>query len=474
MRGAAALRRLDLALEEVHGRAEPPDLRYRILSASPDERRAAAGRFASTKRRARARRRLGAAAPVALGVLVLGALIAFDRFATRSEFAVTHAQDRAATEVIPDGPAHLAELLESLVDVRVRTLVSVRGMIPLYDARSAASLPDADRDHLGRVLSQQDQFADPASMHARMISVELHLEGRRFIPGHVEWLGGRAFQVEGVGELLLSREVAGALHRAAHEAEMLARHELGIVIGGEDLRRMTDDQSPPVRELRGFDLTSDDLALLPRLSGLRSLDLAGSPLRMTPQGIEHIAAVPALESLSVRASQLPVEGVGALARIPDLRELGLSGATVGRASGLTSCHACHMPRAARVAPLRDLDLAPLREIGGLRVLRLHDLTVPASVQDALTELPMLRTLDLSDCSIDDLDFESVARTPALEELVLARSQGVTAGVLRTIATMKQLRVLDLRGVENLDTVALFALRKALPRCDIQLVPTDGH
>ena len=54
-----------------------------------------------------------------------------------------------------------------------------------------------------------------------------------------------------------------------------------------------------------------------------------------------------------------------------------------------------------------------------------------------------------------------------EEIVLRDATGVSGRLLRAMASIKQLRRIDLRGVSGLDRDEMFTLRKALPRCEIR-------
>ena len=106
----------------------------------------------------------------------------------------------------------------------------------------------------------------------------------------------------------------------------------------------------------------------------------------------------------------------------------------------------------------------------------------ASIADALvccvgssaarsTRRPLPETLDLTGANVLNLPTAALKNAPVLTGIILRRATGFTPALVDTLASLANLRQLDLRETTGLDDKQVRQLVKALPKCEI-LLPTE--
>jgi hypothetical protein len=153
------------------------------------------------------------------------------------------------------------------------------------------------------------------------------------------------------------------------------------------------------------------------LTRLEELDLNYLPI--TGEGLEHLAALPALRRLSLTTCQkLKPSHLTALARFPALEALHVSGPTLpataikhlGRLSGLRILDLYG-------AYIKPADLGPLSDLSRLEWLRLPA-NADGSALRPLSGLTDLRSLSLQWATLEKADLVLLASLPNLRHLSL--------------------------------------------------------
>ena len=243
-------------------------------------------------------------------------------------------------------------------------------------------------------------------------------------------------------------------------------------------------------------ITDASLTAIARLAKLRRLELVGTVL-VTGTGLGELAALPLLESLTLRFFDVGDEQLEVLPRLPSLRELDLSNnqvigprglAAVGRCVGLRrlKLHAIPGQPPAAFTPLaqltllESLDLTGINQFhrgiadeatqqrfgmpppperladGHIRVAslqdwpRLHTLSLGYSRSleaevgaELRRRYPRLRELDLVECqNIDGTTIEQLAEIPTLRRLVLTDCANVDERAIRALVAAPRLQVVD--------------------------------
>jgi hypothetical protein len=142
-------------------------------------------------------------------------------------------------------------------------------------------------------------------------------------------------------------------------------------------------------------LTDNDLAQLADLTALRELLIDHPESTIKAAGIEHLAGLPNLQHLRIRASGIDDEALAAIARLPSLTILNL-------------------PQ----ADLTDAGLVPLRDLPNLVQLRFGSPRVTDAGIQTVAQLPGLRRLHLIDVPISPLGLTELARAKQLESLYI--------------------------------------------------------
>jgi len=180
------------------------------------------------------------------------------------------------------------------------------------------------------------------------------------------------------------------------------------------------------------DVGEDGLASLAEWKSLQALHLRGSR-DVSDAGLASIVGLSNLRVLDLGATGVTDSGMVFLALWPELEELSLFGTVV------TDAGVVHV---ARLDHLQRLQLGQFVTDDGLAHLR---------------DLRRIRALDLNGLEhLGKRGLESVAAMERLEELDLARSNVSGAGLGAALASLRDLRALDLTGV-GLTDVRLAAL-----------------
>ncbi|HEY1600649.1 MAG TPA: M56 family metallopeptidase [Pirellulales bacterium] len=206
----------------------------------------------------------------------------------------------------------------------------------------------------------------------------------------------------------------------------------------------------------------------------------------TSEGLTSLATAARLQKLSLIPAELSDQGIAALGRLSELRQLNVTARGEVTAAGL-----------AQLAPLTkltelEIDQAGVTDAGLRELARLKTLEsitfvgskITGAGLSGLTPLTALKSLALVDAPLDDAGLATLVNLPALVSLNLGKTIISDAG-LATLAKMAQLKALDLsetavtptglaslRTLKNLRTLrviglkadrdAMSTLRKALP------------
>ncbi len=205
-------------------------------------------------------------------------------------------------------------------------------------------------------------------------------------------------------------------------------HDLVTVLAGTRLRELS---------LSGVSVEDDGLAALAGQVTLRRLELEGL-VGFTGRGLRHVARLPHLEQLSLRACEsLDDDGLLELAPARSLRRLSVP--DVARSEGLA---------------LRWL--AQRRGLGALEQLELGGARLAEEGLDALPELPRLSDLTLAGANLGDRAAELAGGVAGLRRLSL-HGRGVTG---RGLARWRGLERLDLGGAD--DSLAIMDVLRRSP------------
>ncbi len=308
----------------------------------------------------------------------------------------------------------------------------------------------------------------------------------------------------------------------ADAAEILAllkgtKCVVGLTIEGA---RLSDGS---LKCLEGFDhleslvlnqcdgLTGAEFGALARLSRLKTVSIVGSGTRLTDAGLRELAALPALDTISldsvpisgrafaapgwaklreISATNMPFDDAGleAVAGLPVLESLDL------RATKVTDAGVKHLERAktltylvldntgvgdaglvalGKLPALKELHLeetkitdtgvAALSSAGALRVLNLEKTAVTGSAFAKFPQLSALRKLSLSHTNFADANGPHLARFTALTTLSLTACPVSDAG-LTSLAELKKLTSLNLTATKAGDGTA--KLVRTLPLLEI--------
>jgi hypothetical protein len=147
--------------------------------------------------------------------------------------------------------------------------------------------------------------------------------------------------------------------------------------------------------------------------------------RVTDAGLAMLVRLPKLEALVLRDRDVGEAGFVALAAVPTLRRLELSGDTL------------------------DPSLPHLGDLRGLEVLKLGYPSVDDRASDQLAKLVAMRELDLANTKISDVGLAALAGMTRLRELLLSRTRITNRG-LAHLARASELRRLELDHTDVVD------------------------
>ena len=227
-------------------------------------------------------------------------------------------------------------------------------------------------------------------------------------------------------------------------------------------------------------VTDDGLAALAELRDLESVWLAGT-VDIRGPGLRHLAGLPKLSELWIAAQDTSDAGLELLPGFPALRRLRLEANHGFSSTGFRAVTACRRLESLVLVRCPQLGAGDLARIGGMPALRelrirwprgvaawrndekrsldeLEQRVLLAAVEGkdghvigaALPQIVQARGLEILEISVatvrDNLGL--IGDLPNLQELVLARVEGVTSKLVSHMPA--GLRVIDLSGCEGLD------------------------
>lgn len=187
---------------------------------------------------------------------------------------------------------------------------------------------------------------------------------------------------------------------------------------------------------------------LNRFSNLKGFHVRET--NFTPKQMAEIAKAPNLETVVLQYTKVGGAGVAALKAAPKLRTLYLWKSQVYDFDrGIT---AEYIQGAAKLPQLEDL--------------KIWGSTADASTGMALANHPGLRSLDLIGLRLNDAVVAELAKLPNLTSLKLEAHQDLTDASLKSLASAKKLRNLNLRKTK-FSPEAIAELQKAIPDLKIE-------
>ncbi|MGE3354945.1 MAG: hypothetical protein AB7O84_24675, partial [Planctomycetota bacterium] len=213
----------------------------------------------------------------------------------------------------------------------------------------------------------------------------------------------------------------------------------GLALGDSGLHALPDD----VRRLRLWRVSAAMVATIDRFASVRTVDLRDAPEWHDADVLRWLARALPLRSLTLDGSRLDRAGVAALAGFSGLQELFLI------APGQWQIPALAQPPLAQPSPaLDDAAVGALAQLPELRELVLGGAALGDRGLAALAALPKLRALALVECPlVTGAGLGAFAGHP-LERLVLADCHGFDARGLSALAGLRALRELTVAGARG--------------------------
>ena len=189
---------------------------------------------------------------------------------------------------------------------------------------------------------------------------------------------------------------------------------------------------------------------LTTLPNLRVLDIRGNS-RIGDGGLDALAMLPALRSLSHRSSLVSDRGIQSLVQARTLETLFIQDMEI---TGRAGRHIRQMERVNNLTIFRcaNFDSSGVLALGGMRLIRLtlRGIPITNSAMEVFRELPTLRVLRLQELSsVTDAGLVHLAHIENLSELEVW-DVPITDEGLRTIAGLETLRVLMLHSTQITD------------------------
>jgi internalin A len=203
-----------------------------------------------------------------------------------------------------------------------------------------------------------------------------------------------------------------------------------------------------LKTFSAYDVPIDDEGL-GRLNGMPRLELLElARTAITDAGLEHLADLPALDSVMIRARPGTMTGRGlvGLARMPRLRSLFWVGTNFTDPSGLAALG--KMARLEKLmlqrTPGDDTYLANVRGLIALKSLVLVGTEATDAGLDQLSGLTRLESLGIGGSKLTDASLTRLAKLTKLEELTWGPTPGITDAGLSHLAGLKSLKMLGLK------------------------------
>ncbi len=168
----------------------------------------------------------------------------------------------------------------------------------------------------------------------------------------------------------------------------------------DKLQKLNGSERRQLKTIRLFLVSNEDLTFLTNLPALEGLDVFGE--NIGDAGVGHLRNIKSLKTLVLGDTKITDSGLKVLGNLPNLEYLWLTG------TGVTD--------------------AGLKDLTGLRKLKVLRLPV----------------------RITNEGLKSISRMQAVEELDISDSESCNFECLRTIGTMPQVRILNLRGLKITD------------------------
>ncbi|MHC5062464.1 MAG: leucine-rich repeat domain-containing protein [Planctomycetota bacterium] len=427
-----AERLLESALEERFSDEQAPDLRHRILSASPQARREAAAHADLAASHAPRRRstRLPAAAMLLAGFGLLWLIAELRSSGGEADQGV-------GSEALVFRPADAAEFEQLLAQVEK---ISIRSLFSREKAVDLSAGPGGLIE-----IDVQDQVTNLktamlASTEARPVAgwnwlhrIGMHLPDGRMMHASLYMFGERRWAVDGLGDLRASEELSSALRPLIAKAELGARRRQGIVFGGAELKNSRSFDSA-LNKLVCFDLEDEDLSGLARFSKLAKLDLSGSAAKLSPDALAKGPILSELRELRLRQGTVSNALLESFSKLPKLEILDLSG-TAWSPSTVMPKPAKGSAKPSPAEQAKRKEQATKEQPGG--------------AFSAFVALGNLRELDLSYSDLrSDLAMRALSRMPSLQRVLLRgrESAWLTKAGLRALADSSSIEELDLRDL----------------------------
>jgi hypothetical protein len=273
------------------------------------------------------------------------------------------------------------------------------------------------------------------------------------------------------------------------------------------LAKLPDPGVPFGLYLNGTNVGDAGLKELAHLKNLQLLNLDAT--KVTDAGLKELVGLKSLQSLSIPSVKVTDAGLKELARLKNLRSLSLHLTTQVTGAGLKEL--------ASLKNLESLDLrlntevtdAVLKELAGLKNLQYLDLDRTQVTDAGLKELAnvkSLQSLDLSGTQVTDAGMKELVKLTNLRSLNLGFVAVTDAGMkdlaglkslktlkmfplkgnvflpdgggkftdtgLKELARMKSLESMMIDSI-NLTQAGVDELRRALPKCRVELVGGDS-
>jgi len=219
----------------------------------------------------------------------------------------------------------------------------------------------------------------------------------------------------------------------------------------------------PIQELdlRHSGCLDSHLAAISKMSNLRKIDISGNN-EITDEGITHLVQLPCLKSLAISyCSKITSDGLRLVSNLA-IQSLEIR----------SICQDSHLTSIANIKSLHHLDLSHCYNIRGGGLLELK--SIPNLKSLILSGIDMtwyslglqsiiklhIQELDLQCCNCQDEHLNLISTMKCLEKLILYGNQKITDKGLSSLATLPQLRYLDVgrcpevtsAGIAQLETV----------------------
>ncbi len=195
--------------------------------------------------------------------------------------------------------------------------------------------------------------------------------------------------------------------------------------------------------IRGGKLTGASLESLKGLTELRELLLASGPV-LTDADLVHLKGLTALQHLQLSASTrntITDAGVANFKDMVDMRQLSMTQTAI-TSDGLNHLRGMTRLHTLRIPATRVEDLAPIRQLTGLKFLHLANTRITDAGLAPVAGFTALESLMLRDTPITDAGLKHLRGATSLTQLDLGKTKITDAG-LADLAALNSLQRLEL-------------------------------